>query len=473
MAEAMKIAFIHYHLKTGGVTTVLKQQLAAVSPSHEVLVFTGDPADAQLNTEVIHLPELAYSTDRKGTFHAAGVARQIFKAIQDRFNGPCDVLHLHNPTLAKNRQFLQIVKSLQIEGANMFLQIHDFAEDGRPQAYFNEAYPADCHYGVVNRRDYKILLKAGLKQEGLHLVENTVNVPSLVRQSETEKSMVLYPIRAIRRKNIGEAVLLSLLLKPEQNLAITLPPNSPTDIRSYRDWKTFVKERELKVCFDQGLSNEFEDLVLSAEFLITTSITEGFGFSFLEPWLFGKMLWGRKIADICRDFESNDIHLEHLYSGIHVPVDWIGLSQFRQNWSACVLNACALFDFFIEPPRINRAFDAITKDGFIDFGLLDESSQRQAIARLLSGGRAMQQLMRRNPFLARPGDVSNSEKLIAHNRDAIRRHYTPEAYRTKLLQTYHQVSTTTVTHRIDKTVLISSFLRPEAFSLLKWGDYIQ
>ena len=473
MAEAMKIAFIHYHLKTGGVTTVLKQQLAAVSPSHEVLVFTGDPADAQLNTEVIHLPELAYSTDRKGTFHAAGVARQIFKAIQDRFNGRCDVLHLHNPTLAKNRQFLQIVKSLQIEGANMFLQIHDFAEDGRPQAYFNEAYPADCHYGVVNQRDYKILRKAGLKQEGLHLVENTVNVPSLVRQSETEKSMVLYPIRAIRRKNIGEAVLLSLLLKPEQNLAITLPPNSPADIKSYRDWKNFVQEQDLNVEFDRGLDQKFEVLVLSADFLITTSITEGFGFSFLEPWLFGKLLWGRKITDICRYFEMNGIHLEHLYSGIYVPVDWIGLSQLREKWSTCVLNACALFDFYLEQTRINRAFDCITKDGTIDFGLLDESSQKQAVIRLLSGGRATHKLMRLNPFLAQPGAVSNPEELIAINREAIMRHYTPEAYRTKLMHTYHQVSTTTVRHGIDKTVLISSFLRPEEFSLLKWSEYVQ
>jgi hypothetical protein len=472
MAETMKIAFIHYHLKTGGVTTVLKQQLVAVAPPNEAIVLTGDPAETPLNADVIHLPELGYSTDRKSTLSAVEVARQILKAIRDRFNGPCDVLHLHNPTIAKNRQFLEIISSLQNEGANLLLQIHDFAEDGRPQVYFNSEYPADCHYGVVNQRDYEILLKAGLKKEGLHLVENTVNSPALIRRPETEKSMVLYPIRAIRRKNIGEAVLLSLFLKPDQNLAITLPPNSPADIRSCRDWKTFVQEQDLKVWFDQGLSNEFEDLVRSAEFLLTTSITEGFGFSFLEPWLFGKLLWGRKIADICRYFEMNGIHLDHLYSGIYVPVDWIGLSQFREKWSACVLNACALFDFSLEQTRINRAFDCITKDGIIDFGLLDESSQKQAVARLLSGGRATHKLMRLNYFLSQPGAVSNPAELIAINREAIMHHYTPEAYRKKLMHIYQQVSTTTVKHGIDKTVLISSFLRPEEFSLLKWSEYV-
>jgi hypothetical protein len=304
-------------------------------------------------------------------------------------------------------------------------------------------------------------------------VENTVNSPALVRRPETVKSMVLYPIRAIRRKNIGEAVLLSLFLKPDQYLAITLPPNSPADISSCRDWKTFVREQDLKVWFDQGLSYEFEDLVWSAEFLITTSITEGFGFSFLEPWLFGKLLWGRKIADICRYLEMNGIHLDHLYSGIDVPVDWIGLSQFREKWSACVLNACALFDFSLEQTRIKRAFDCITKDGIIDFGLLDESSQKQAVARLLSGGRATHKLMRLNPFLSQPGAVSNPAELIAINREAIMRHYTPEAYRKNLMHIYQQVRTTTVKHGIDKTVLISLFLIPEEFSLLKWSEYVQ
>ena len=296
----MKIAFIHYHLKTGGVTTVLNQQLAAVARSNQALVLTGDPAQTRLPADLVHLPELAYSSEYKGTFNAEGVARKILNAICDRFSGPCDVLHIHNPTLAKNSQFLEIIRFLQNKGVNLLLQIHDFAEDGRPLAYFTDEYPADCHYGVINKRDYDILLKAGLTKEGLHLMENTVNVPPLVRQPESDKAMVLYPVRAIRRKNIGEAILLSLFLKQGQNLVITLPPNSPADIKSYRAWKAFAQEQDINVGFDQGLNKEFEDLVLSAESLITTSISEGVGFSFLEPWLFGKLLWVRRLSDICR-----------------------------------------------------------------------------------------------------------------------------------------------------------------------------
>ena len=37
----MKIALMHYHLKTGGVTTVIKQQIRAVRGICETLVLTG------------------------------------------------------------------------------------------------------------------------------------------------------------------------------------------------------------------------------------------------------------------------------------------------------------------------------------------------------------------------------------------------------------------------------------------------
>jgi hypothetical protein len=469
----MKIAFIHYHLKTGGVATVLKQQLSAVAPPNEALVLTGDPAKTRLDCDIVHLPELGYSTKRKNTRNAAEIARQILKAIRDRFGGPSDVLHIHNPTLAKNWQFLEIIKSLKNEGANLLLQIHDLAEDGRPQAYFEDEYPADCHYGVINQRDYKILLEAGLKKQGLHLMENAVKASSAVRQARSANSTVLYPIRAIRRKNIGEAILLSLFFKPGRRLAITLPPNSLQDIASYRSWKAFVRAKDLSVSFDQGLYGEFADLMASAEFVITTSISEGFGFSFLEPWLFGKLLWGRKIDDICRYFEFNGIQLDHLYSGLYVPVDWLDLPRLRERWSACALKTYALFNYPVDQPRIQRAFERITQNGIIDFGLLDESFQKLAISRLLADGASMNKLMQLNSYLVQPGTVENTDEVIAANRDAVMRHYSPQAYRTKLMHTYRLISMTRVSQKIDKDVLTSFFLKPESFSLLKWSRYIQ
>jgi len=186
--------------------------------------------------------------------------------------------------LAKNINFLKILKALQKRGIRLFLQIHDFAEDGRPLSYFSEEYVSDCHYGVINSRDYNILLKAGLKKQGLHKIFNTIKPIDFNNKKINPGNYVLYPIRAIRRKNIGEAILLSLFFQNNETLTITLPPNSMPDIISYVGWKNFVKENNLDVEFEAGLKKDFSELVLSAKFIITTSITEGFGFSFLEPW---------------------------------------------------------------------------------------------------------------------------------------------------------------------------------------------
>ena len=462
---------MHYHLKTGGVTTVLKQQLLAGAGQNDQIVITGHPSDTSLNADTVHIPEIGYSSDYTGSVKPHEVARSIIRAIQSRFGGLCDVLHVHNPTLAKNRHYLVILKILQQNGLNLLLQIHDFAEDGRPLAYFHEPYPADCHYGVINQRDYQILLKAGLKPEGLHLMENTVTEPVVPPKPEADNPLVLYPIRAIRRKNIGEAILLSMFLKPDHQVTITLPPNSLADMLSYRDWKKFAGNLELNIAFDQGLNRNFETLVMSAESLISTSINEGFGFSFLEPWLFGKLLWGRRLVDVCQDFERRGIRLQHLYNSLYVPLEWIDLQKFREKWNACAIKAAGLLNFSIATSRLQNAFDFITANGVVDFGLLDEASQKQIVLRLMQRSRNTARMIQINPFLAEPGTVTNKSRLIADNKQAVLNSYSPERYRKKLLSTYQKVSTKAITQKIDKSVLISKFFDLKKFSLLKWSDY--
>jgi hypothetical protein len=470
----MKIAFIHYHLKTGGVTTVLKQQVRAISDRCQTLVLSGIAPQTSFPARVVHIPELAYSSQYKGQFDPADAAQAILEAIHARFNGPCDVLHVHNPTLAKNHQYIKILKCLQKKDVNLLLQIHDFAEDGRPQVYSTESYPANCHYGVINGRDYDILLKAGLRPRGLHLLTNTVGHPRKTSSpGAVPEPMVLYPVRAIRRKNIGEAILLSLFLKNEQTLSISLPPNSAADIGSYTNWKAFVKDRNLKVEFERGLTHDFETSVMSAGSLVTTSITEGFGFSYLEPWLFGKMLWGRKLPDICHDFEQKGIHLKHLYDRLLVPVDWFDLHLFRTKWIAGVHDACRMFNHSIDDTLIRQAFDSCTKDGKIDFGLLDEASQKKVLDELIGDPGKGDALVKLNPFLTTAGDVSDKNRIIRHNREAIEQNYNQNQYGRLLDQTYDRVVHTPVNQRIDKKVLISAFLDLERFSLLKWSDYAE
>lgn len=470
----MKIAFIHYHLKTGGVTTVLTQQVEALKDTCDILVLTGEPTDAILPADTVYIEGLGYYDGlSQKEISPQYVATAAAKAIYSKWEAGCDVLHVHNPNLAKNKNFLIILKTLQKRGIRLFLQIHDFAEDGRPLSYFSDEYVSDCHYGVINSRDYNVLLTSGLKKKGLHKIFNTVKPLNSNIGATDDDACVLYPIRAIRRKNIGEAILLSLFFKNDQRLCITLPPNSPTDIKSYNGWKTFAKEKNLNVAFDVGLHHDFNTLVKAASFLITTSITEGFGFSFLEPWTANKFLWGRKLPDICHDFEIKGIRLDHLYSRLNVPVEWISEEQLFKKWRASILKSSAMFNRITDERTISESFAKATRNRMIDFGLLDEAFQKMIISHLLSARTKRDRLIDLNPFLSHPGEVPTRKTLIRNNRQQVTNSYTTARYKQTLMDIYASVSQHDVQHRIDKKILLSQFFNPETFSLLKWSDYVE
>ena len=436
-----------------------------------MLVITGEKPESAFPVDTVHIPQLAYSTIYRESINPDNVAQAVINAIQTRFNGRADILHVHNPILAKNTYFLKILNALQEKDVPLFLQIHDFAEDGRPHSYFAEDYPKDCHYSVVNSRDYHFLLKSGLLKEGLHQLSNTVNLPDSHAGSCDEGPYVVYPIRAIRRKNIGEAILLSLFFEDNETLVITLPPNSPADIESYNDWKNFGVDHRLNVEFDTGLKRSFEDIVCSARYLLTTSITEGFGFTFLEPWLFEKMVWGRKLSDICRDFETNGVRLDHMYTRLNIPTGWIDADRLFEKWQRTLRQAAKLFGVLIDPDQIQNAYESISGDGAIDFGLLDEDFQKDVILKLLTDKAHLETMSRLNPFLSKIGKARDGNEIIKTNRNAVLRNFNIPAYREKLLTAYKSVKAYSVRQRIDKETLLKQFFDLTQFSLLKWSEY--
>ncbi len=465
----MKIAFLHYHLKPGGVTTVIKHQATAIQNTCSSLVLTGSQPEFPFPADTADIAGIGYDHPEGPEYDPLAVADKIVQTIYSKWKDGCDILHVHNPTLAKNRDFLRILKALQKRDIRLLLQIHDFAEDGRTMHYFDEDYVADCHYAVLNSRDYKILTACGLTSEGLHKVPNPIIPPMFQSETPPVKNYIFYPVRAIRRKNIGEAILISLFLKNEPDLAISLPPNSPADIKRHREWKDFVGTNHLNVAFDAGLTEDFRTLVASAKFIITTSISEGFGFSFLEPWLANKVLWGRKLADICADFEKKGVNLEHLYKTLRVPLEWIDQKRFFSIWKQNIEMACARLNGTVDEAMIENAYRFMTDNHTIDFGLLDESFQKQVIAHVIADDAGRKILVRLNPFLSSAGEIENGPNLSKNNARAIVNGYSKEIYKEKLLKTYAQVIQKPVRQQIDKNRLASAFLDLNRFSLLKWG----
>jgi hypothetical protein len=468
----MKIVLMHFHLKIGGVSTVIRQQINCLKEWAQVLVITGEPAPTDFPAETIHIPDIAYDRIVKAHGNPQSTARSIQNAIRSKFPQGCDMIHVHNPLLAKNRSYLKILKALQAMGFRLFLQIHDFAEDGRPDAYYSETYPHKCCYGVINSRDYRIMLKAGIDQAALFKLFNMINPIEARSSTFSVPKHILYPVRAIRRKNIGEAILLSLFLTEKAQLAITLPPNSPPDQSAYAEWKRFTVEHGLDVAFEMGLQYDFATLMHTADFILTTSITEGFGFCFLEPWVAGKYLMGRLLPEICHDFKLAGVNLDHLYEKLAIPVEWIGENTLFKKWSYALHAAAARFHYHFSIGNLRKSFDQIIADHTIDFGLLDETFQKRIIERILTNPSAAKVLLELNPYLADLSLPENAPNLILENRNAILTAYSRKAYIKLLKQTYQSVAAREPNHfQVNQETLLSSFLTPKNASLLKWSPY--
>lgn len=466
----MHIVMVHYHLKPGGVTSVIRHQVEALSGHADVLVVCGEGPETPFPAPVAVVPGLAYDLRRDPRWTASQTADQVWEAIVQRWPRGCDLVHLHNPTLAKNRLLPEVLARFQQRGLRLLLQIHDFAEDARPDAYSSAPYPADCHYAVLNRRDRDILLAAGLHPEGVHLLPNEVPATPPGVPRAAPGCHVLYPVRAIRRKNIGEAILLSLFFPPGVHLAVTLPPNSPADRDAYRFWQAFVHRHGVAVQWEAGLGGDFGILVQTARFLITTSIAEGFGFAFLEPWRAGKWLQGRRLGSVCDDFDENGIDLSHLYTALKVPTRWLDRRRWWHRWRQAVAATETAYGRRPDPEAVRAAFQRLADAEAVDFGLLDESLQAEVVQRCVKSASDRDALVTLNPVLgslASPVEVAGQ---VAANAAAVARHYGGEAIGRRL-RTVYQATEKPIHQAVAKDRILDSFLDLDRFSLLRWGQW--
>jgi hypothetical protein len=305
----------------------------------------------------------------------------------------------------------------------------------------------------------------------LHYLPNAVRVLNPETPAEPTGACFLYPVRGLRRKNVGEAILLARLTNPSLPLAVTQPPTSPQDVASYNDWRKFCSRLGLQVFFDHGKRYAFAELLTAAHSMLTTSISEGFGFAFLEPWTAGRFLWGRRLADICPDFEAAGVQLDHLYDTIDIPLGWVEKETLRHRWTRCLREAYGRFHGVIGQRAVDAAWHKAAAGDLIDFGMLAESMQRDIIRRVIGDRAAARRLKSINPRLKDAGRVDGMLERIDINRRAVLKAYSLDAYRRKLMAAYRGVVDRAVHHSIDRGQLLDHFLRRGRFSLLKWERY--
>ena len=461
----MKVVFIHHHLRQGGVTRVIEEQIDAIHDAHEVLVITGEAPAARTPFPVEVVPSLSYDRDREEGTGARESALAILSIVKSHWGSEADLFHVHNPTLGKSRDFVNVLKELQNRGIRLLLQIHDFAEDGRPQNYTGESYPENCHYAVINSRDHDLLKRAGLGNRGLHLIPNAVR-PLPVANHGDEQDLILYPVRAIRRKNIGEALLLSLFIAEKRRIAVTLEPTGALDVRSYKSWMSFSEQEGLPVYFGLGMTERFEHLFARARCILTTSIKEGFGLAFLESWMGNRPLVGRLLPDICADFIHRGLKLDHLYTKLAVPLKLFDFSRFCEKWEHCYRQRLGRYGLEIDEKVIKEYLEGIQLRESVDFGELCEDLQMQVIRAVKASSGDRDTLMELNPFLNEGCTAGDWNDLITYNREIIARDYSVQRNRERLLKMYKEISEFTPKQRIRGDVLLHIFNTPGASHLL-------
>lgn len=247
---------------------------------------------------------------------------------------------------------------------------------------------------------------------------------------------------------------------PEAKFAITLAPKNPEVKPIYDAWVAFADELELNVEFDAGAKCTFEEMVVRADALITTSIAEGFGLAFLEPWLADKPLVGRNLPEITGDFEQHGLDLSTLYNRLSVPLTsnaWNIGADFLQALEKKMHAACKAYGRPWSDERFAAAQTELIQNGTVDFGILDEEMQRTILRAVAA-----------DPSIF-PADLGDATAQIASNRTVAEKVYGPKAYGIHLLSIYHKLQTAKPgsVRYADGQILLDKFLNPARFNLLR------
>lgn len=507
----MKLAIGHYHLNRGGVTRVIENQLLALDgalgegESHEAMILYGGRCEGwpsnladrlqRIRLRLLPLPELDYDSEQAGA--KTDLESRLVASLQEVGFSPDDtIVHLHNHSIGKNAALPRAVWALARRGYGLLLQIHDFAEDQRPGNFrllaeagkgvpdwHGRLYPQapNVHFAVLNGRDRDVLRSVGFPAQQLHFLPNPVLPFESLPAREAARSklkdlfgvaedarFLLYPVRGIRRKNVGEALLHSVLAAPGTVVGLTLPPLNPTERTRYEEWKTTSQRWQPPFRFDVGAPGGlgFAENLAAADAILTTSVAEGFGMVYLESWLADRPLSGRNLPEITQDFADAGLDLSQLRNRLEVPVGWLDSARLRESLLDGYRATIAAYGRPESPNLPEQVHEKLGGDT-IDFGDLDESLQAAVIEQVVSEPSSRQELLAANPGIA---DV-DGRNLVEANASVVRREFSLQPSGSRLARVYDSVLGSARGHEIQPLAqpgaILDRFLAFERFRLLR------
>lgn len=490
MSAPLTVAILHYHLRGGGVTRVIEHTAEAFAEhDSRLLICSGESPGEEhpLSDRITVINGLSYGREDIPDRPVSELKNDLYQHCRKQLGTLPDLWHIHNHSLGKNMRYVQLVLQLARDEQHVLLQLHDFAEDGRPANYLrmknstfkgssltDQLYPAapNIHYALLTRRDADILSSTDIPESNIHVLSNPVSLPESdeepIKQHlfDEGERLILYPTRGIRRKNMGELLLWSILADEGDKFAVTLAPKNPEALPVYNSWVNFAENNNLPVLFEatDRWPGSFRSLMDFADAMITTSVAEGFGLAFLEPYLLGKPVLGRDLPDITADFKEKNIDLSGLYNQLLVPLDWLSHDTFIHELNGALGEIFDAYQQRYSRDVLEQYVAALIQNDMVDFGVLNEKLQRQVLQHLI-----------RNPDAAAELDPPSldgnelSESKLDRNRRYIQENYNVRSYGNVLQSLYHKIlaSPAEPPEFISANQVLDRFLQPKHFSLLR------
>ena len=366
----LNLAVFHYHFVPGGITTVVKLSIKSLLANYQeigkIALISGRKAysedlisylkssfpEADITWET--LPDLDYL--KEGSVFTRENINNI-ENILEKYRGY--LYWIHNYHIGKNSLFTKIITdfALKRESEKFLFHIHDFPECSRYSNYRNliklvsNPYPSgrNIKYAVLNSRDYQFMKSSGFNENSVFLLPNPViqnkNIRSKLTEAEKkkikdniyirtkdifdfkpEKPVFLYPVRTIRRKNVFEAALISLLSFGGSNLIQTLPGISDQEIKYSDIIYNFYRKGLIKGLWGTGIKDSPAEIDLNravdiSDIIISSSVMEGFGYIFTDTLTWGKPIISRDL-DTSKDFiPLFTDKSSYFYKSFSIPLD--------------------------------------------------------------------------------------------------------------------------------------------------------
>jgi len=426
-----RITIFHYHLQTGGIAQVISDSVRAIlqqaPDAFEIEIVSGrEEGTGEFISQLREKCALPPDSPQSGTLASGRLSGGVCELIDytdmmekppapdrieeellRRYGGT--IWWIHNYHLGKNPQFTRAVidSALHHPEQQIVLHIHDFPESGR---FYNfkrihdqiegQLYPVapNVRYVVINKRDRDILVNAGIPEDHVFLLNNPIDTDNAkpvdiwhVSEKintwagtalpfwEPDGKLLLYPVRAIRRKNVLEAALLTRMIDTPANLLVTLPGRSSQE-KQYSDLVARVFEEKLVpgawavgTRLDE-FGTSFHELTRSADMVLSSSIQEGFGFLFINSLLWSVPLVAREldILDGIKSFFSPERSC--FYERISVPLKDPDRRNMKTSFSLALESLDGLLPGDLLA-GLATEIDDILKEDTIDYSFLTAGIQ--------------------------------------------------------------------------------------------------